>query len=135
MTPRPDPVQPEILLAGGDAVGVLYDQAGVAFLESDVNGRVMALNRSLLALCGHPPEDLLGVCWTFLLLRPAAQAQLALSLWPALRASGRLSRLRIQLRRADETLVTVLLNAVLLGSAEGGRVRYTMTLMPDCPAD
>ncbi|WP_313898395.1 PAS domain S-box protein [Methylobacterium sp. J-068] len=100
----------------------LFENAPCGYASTLPNGRISKVNHTLAIWLGHPAEQIVGR--RFLdFLNIAGKIYYETHFAPMLRMQGFFNEVALDLRRADGTMVPVLVNAVVRKDAVGG-VRF-----------
>lgn len=90
----------------------LYEQAPCGYLTTDVDGRVLKVNRTFETLSGYERADLVGRSLQDL-LTPGGQIFQQTHLMPLLHMHGEAREIALDLVRADGSVLPLLLNATM----------------------
>lgn len=100
----------------------LYDAAPCGLLSTDPDGRITRVNATLLAWSGFSEDDLVGATFADLLSRGSRLFYETRHL-PTLRLEGVVHEVALSLRRADGSVLAVLLNSTTARDASGAITR------------
>ncbi len=104
----------------------LYDNAVCGYLSALPDGRIVRVNRTLLALTGHERETVLATRVQDLLTRPARD-YFETHISALLRLHGTVKEIACDLRCADGTQLSVLMNAIQVCDDTGRAVFLRFT--------
>lgn len=99
---------------------LLFDQAPVGYLTTDLRGRIMLVNHTLLEWSGYTDAELQGAVWSQVLLGPAGRVFLESHAQPLLDERHVVRDLLLDLRCKDQQRLPVLLSARLDMAAAPG---------------
>lgn len=102
-----------------DTAEDLFEEAPCGYLTTDLDGRIVKVNRTFERLTGHHRDELLGARRLQDLLAPGSQIYHDTHYHPLLLMQGTVREIAVELVRADGTRLPALINSVLRADSEG----------------
>lgn len=108
----------------------LFEDAPCGYFTTDLDGRILRVNRTFEAWTGHSREQLVGARRAIDILGPGARIYYETHYLPLLLMQGWVREIAVEILRADGTLMPALVNAVLRRDG-GGRPALIRTTVFD----
>lgn len=102
-----------------DDPAALYDKAPCGYLSTAPDGTIVKVNATFLTWTGHAADDLVGRRRLIDLLAPGGKIYYETHLSPMLHVLGEVKEIALEVVKADDSRMPVLVNAVLDRSSAG----------------
>ncbi len=97
----------------------LYEDAPCGYLSTTVDGRIVKANQTILRWLGHTAEDVVGVRRFTDLLTAGGRIYTETHYVPLLMLQGRAREIAFDMRRADGSVLPVLVNSTVVSGPDG----------------
>lgn len=102
-----------------DSAEELFEEAPCGYLATDLNGRIIKVNRAFERLVGRPREELLGQFRFQDLLTTGGRVYYETHYAPLLRMQDEVREIAVDILRADGTVLPALVNSILRRDVDG----------------